>query len=505
MRDDVDLTLSTRARLVAATTSLVVVSLAVAFIVLRLTTPGDGARLDPGHDAWRPNGVVVTPLEPRSDGLHDGDVVIAIDGRSLESWAQALFDPRAPQVRPFMGQRITYTVLRAGKPIQVVVLLGQYPIWTNLRADWGTIIFGIALGLVGAFVFVRRPRDRAAGILCVCSASLLSATTWSFGLQASDFMDSRLWWLYFATSLGAYGLTWVAFLHFALVFPRPHALIVRRRWIIPLAYLSLAAGYAVFFVVARLNASTTLDWVGRWIPAEGITTVLFIALALATTISTYRANNDIPTRQRIRWVVFGGIVAAGGGLLLWFIPTDILAQPVIDVNALGLLALIVPVTISISILRYQLFDIDVLINRALVYGLLTASLAVVYFGAVIGLRAVIGLVTERALTGHLADSPVAIVVSTLLIAALFQPMRRRIQATVDRRFYRSKYDAARTLAAFSTTLRSQVDLSQLSDLLLAVVVETMQPQSISLWLRPPPRRADPDQPPSPSHDEHALT
>jgi len=120
----------------------------------------------------------------------------------------------------------------------------------------------------------------------------------------------------------------------------------------------------------------------------------------------------------------------------------------------------------------------VLINRTLVYGTLTAILALVYFGLVIGLESLV-----RLFPGQGAQSPVVIVASTLAIAALFQPLRRRLQRVIDRSFYRRKYDAARTLAAFSATLRNEVDLQQLHEHLLAVVEETMQPAHVSLWLR----------------------
>jgi hypothetical protein len=119
-----------------------------------------------------------------------------------------------------------------------------------------------------------------------------------------------------------------------------------------------------------------------------------------------------------------------------------------------------------------------LINRTLVYGTLTVLLAVVYFGLVVGLQAFVHLVTGQAL-----QSPIVIVASTLAIAALFQPLRHRIQAIIDRRFYRRKYDAARTLEEFSLTLRNELELGQLSEQLLDVVQETMQPTQVSLWLR----------------------
>jgi hypothetical protein len=135
-----------------------------------------------------------------------------------------------------------------------------------------------------------------------------------------------------------------------------------------------------------------------------------------------------------------------------------------------------PVAIGIAVLRYRLFDIDLVINRTLVYGSLTALLVATYFGGVVSLQG-----TFRALTGQ--ESQLAIVASTLLIAALFVPLRRRVQSFIDRRFYRKKYDAARTLQDFSTRLREKTDLDSLDTELLGVVRETVQPAHASLWLR----------------------
>ena len=136
----------------------------------------------------------------------------------------------------------------------------------------------------------------------------------------------------------------------------------------------------------------------------------------------------------------------------------------------------IPISAGIAMLRYRLYDIDVLINRTLIYGVLTAVLALAYVISI--------LVFQYLLSGFTSGSQLPIVGSTLVIAVLFQPLRRRIQRIIDRRFYRSKYDAARTLAAFSARLRNEVDLQQLSEHLLTVVQETMQPTYVSLWLRP---------------------
>jgi hypothetical protein len=139
--------------------------------------------------------------------------------------------------------------------------------------------------------------------------------------------------------------------------------------------------------------------------------------------------------------------------------------------------LLIPLSIGVAVLRSHLFDIDVLINRTLVYGSLTATLVALYFGGIVVLQRLF-----VALTGE--KSTLAVVASTLVIAALFTPLRRRIQSFIDRRFYRSKYDARKTLEAFSAQLRDETDLNALSDDLVGVVRETMQPAHVSLWLRP---------------------
>ena len=138
-----------------------------------------------------------------------------------------------------------------------------------------------------------------------------------------------------------------------------------------------------------------------------------------------------------------------------------------------------PVAMGIAIFRYRLYEIDLIINRTLVYGTLTLTLALIYLGGVATTQAIF-----RALTGQEQQPQLAIVVSTLVIAALFNPLRMRIQGFIDRRFYRRKYDAAKTLEAFTVKLRDETDLDALSDDLVGVVRETMQPAHVSLWLRP---------------------
>jgi hypothetical protein len=190
-------------------------------------------------------------------------------------------------------------------------------------------------------------------------------------------------------------------------------------------------------------------------------------------------------RQQLKWIVYAGVAAAGG-----FAFTLFLSEPLTNaVFAVAFLAFIgVPVAAGFAILRYRLYEIDLLINRTLVYVPLTAMLALVYAGGVVGLQYVF-----RAFTGQ--ESTLAIVASTLAIAALFSPLRQRLQALVDRRFYRRKYNAAKTLEAFSTRLRDETELDALSRDVVGLVRHTMQPAHVSLWLRPDkaPNRQHTDQ------------
>jgi hypothetical protein len=201
-------------------------------------------------------------------------------------------------------------------------------------------------------------------------------------------------------------------------------------------------------------------------------------------IYRYVRTSDRTQRQQTKWVVFGVAVAIVGTLTTIFTvgaAVDLLPKEVgarmLSMLLMDAFVLFIPLSIGIAVLRARLFDIDVVINRTLVYGSLTATLVALYFGGIVLLQGVIVLLTGQ-------ESTIAVVASTLLIAALFNPLRRRIQAFIDRRFYRKKYDAAKTLEAFSARLRDETDLQALNGELTRVVRETMQPSHVSLWLRP---------------------
>jgi len=224
-------------------------------------------------------------------------------------------------------------------------------------------------------------------------------------------------------------------------------------------------------------------------PAFWATLPLLPLCMLASALSLvlrYRHSGG-EERQQIKWIAFAAAVVAVVYLIAMIaslvFPEDswTTVGPVWWLNLLTDAALLsfvaIPVAVGVAVLKYRLYEIDIIINRALVYAPLSATLALIYFGGVVGMQAIF-----RALTGQ--ESTLAVVASTLAIAALFTPLRRGVQALVDRRFYRSKYDARKTLEAFSSKLRDETDLEALRGDLVGVVRDTMQPAHVSLWLRP---------------------
>ena len=280
-----------------------------------------------------------------------------------------------------------------------------------------------------------------------------------------------------------------------ILFPTGQLPSGRWRWVV---YLYVAI--AVAEVVAMLFLPGTLEGLdlidnplgieGSPIGRKPVQELVFtVGLVASVSVIVRLRRGSWVERQQIKWLAYAAVAATGGSILT-YTPLEALGvRWVTSVGhvLLGLGVLGIPISIGIAILRYRLYEIDILINRTLVYGSLTATLVALYFGGIVVLQRVF-----VALTGQ--KSTLAVVASTLLIAALFNPLRRRIQTFIDRRFYRKKYDARKTLETFSAKLRDETDLDALRDDLLGVVRETMQPAHVSLWLRPdtPPKTEQAD-------------
>ena len=355
-----------------------------------------------------------------------------------------------------------------------------------VAADLAYLAQCAAFAIVGALIASSHPRN-AIGWICLGVAlsgglDAISGAIVALGLQ-SDADPGALVGaaaVYFEFSWLAYVMVPATFL--LLLFPNGRLL--SRRW----GWVACCAAGGILGVLVTSAASPAPLSESPSVanpfaidspllePLEIVSTlVMFVGIfgSVASLVVRFR-RADRRQREQIKWL------ATAGAILAVTAPIDAALAGVLGdaqylATTLALLGM--PVAIGIAILRHRLYDVDVVINRALVYGALTAALAGTYLASV--------LLLQLALSSVTANNGLAIAGSTLAIAALFQPARRRIQSVVDRRFFRRKYDAARTLERFGAQLRDEVDLDALGDELRAVVAETMQPAHVSLWLRTP--------------------
>jgi hypothetical protein len=395
----------------------------------------------------------------------------------------------------------------ANVPLYILIRPAHVPSSWDVNLTVGNLLGGVLFlifPLVGALISSRRPRNPIGWILLADGLLwMLTGMMDYYGVYGVARPGSvpfpvivaginNVMWVPAVGVLGTY-----VFLLF------PDGRLPSRRWR-PLAWL--AGGVIVLLCILVGLTPGPLQNLGGvqnpfgleeypWVETTAYVVLPLLPLCMLASVLSlvmrYQRSRG-EERQQIKWIAFAASVV---GLLYliamvcaFIFPSGAWFQAgsPLWLDLLGYAALIsftlVPIAVGFAVLRYRLYEIDIIINRTLVYGSLTVMLALVYFGGVAGLQRLLAPATGQ-------DSQLAIVASTLVIAALFNPMRRRIQRFIDRSFYRSKYDARKTLEAFSAKMRDDTDLNALSDDILAVVRETIQPEHVSLWLRPPDRVA----------------
>jgi hypothetical protein len=373
------------------------------------------------------------------------------------------------------------------------------------------LVVGLGTVVVGALI-VRRVPGNVVGLLLIIFG--VGAASWSTRADWGSAERSAL--AHFTFNIFANGIAFASLIMLFLHFPTGQ---IYPRWAAP--WLLLYAGLRVVGVALELVTQTPQGarvWVEgppepinpflvpallpyrpliiATIGAQGLVSLLALLAALGSLILRYRAARR-QERQQIKWFVWTTLMIIAL-LMVLLAGTSALSMDVLDTlvgKAIRLFIYAVSqalptIAIGIAILRYRLWDIDIIINRTLVYTLLTLTLGLLYVGCILLSRALIAPLT--------GGSELAIVASTLLIAVLFLPLRRRIQRIIDKRFYRRKYDAAKVLAGFGVTVRDETDLERLTGELLRVVDETMQPEFVGLWLRDPQARSTTEAAPSDS-------
>ncbi|MDQ3862535.1 MAG: hypothetical protein M3317_03380 [Actinomycetota bacterium] len=352
----------------------------------------------------------------------------------------------------------------------------------------------LAFSTMGVLIVVRRPGNVIGWILTTAGLAIATAVLASgyveFSLAEPEGRLPGTRWVTWVVS-------WIWLLGFgqALVFLPlmfPNGRLPSRRWRLVGYFAAVAlvtTGFGMAFTPGPLEDYPQVNnplglgaLEGSVLAGGGVGWLLLTAVVVLSAASMVVRYRRVGTeqRQQIKWFSFASALVAVGWIIQSILYTDEETPYLVAAQLLLFVALVgLPIAVGVAVMRYRLYEIDLLINRTLVYGALTAILAALYFGGIVVAQRVFVVLTGQ-------RSTLAVVASTLLIAALFNPLRRYIQSFVARRFYRRKYGAVRTLEAFSSKLRDETDLDALSNDLIGVVRETMQPAHVSLWLRPDP-------------------
>jgi two-component system NarL family sensor kinase len=451
--------------------ALAVLALAGLSVGRMLRLPFDGTDWAP--DAWRPEGLLITPSQPASGGLQPGDVVTVVDGTPLETWARALLQPAFPRPHWQAGQVVTYTVTRNGVSSDVPVPLVRFPVGRAFKQHWGHVLTLLAFQIVGTFVFVRRPDDGAARVFFLAACCGFAATAnWLFGLHVVDIVDGLRFWLYRVTGQGTGLLFLAALLHFTLIFPRPLPILHKRRYFVPMLYGLPYTLYVGTIAVAYFRSETTLVWLGTWTAGARPVFLAYTLLTAAAILAQYRSGSSTIVRRKIRWVMLAVWVSVGGYFFLYLLPVLVTGRPVIGARAQGIIALPIPLALMIAIWRYQLFDIDTLLNRAMVYGALTACVVAIY----VLVMGYLGTLLE------VRAQHVASLIAAGIIAVLLQPLRERLQRAVNRWMFGQRDEPYHVLAGLGQRLEAAFEPSAILPTLVQTVRESLKLPYVAITL-----------------------
>ena len=438
-------------------------------LVLYTWLPADGATGD--LESFTPQGFRVQwLLEEREGGLQIGDVILRAGGHTVDEWLHGA--PRGPEWRT--GGIVPYQILRDGQVMTLPIQLAPISFRAVLDRWAIQLVTALAFFSVGTFVFWRRPNELPARLLMfLCVTQMLQIWGDAYNFQYAILPWRWLFWFHLALEQLTYGLGFAAICHFVLIFPVSHPLIERFPRLAPLALY--ASPSLITSVVMGLSPtwSEALEMGNR---AVVLMSIVQIGLSVVVSIRSARNARDPVTRAQVHLLFWSAVLVLLVGGAGYILPLALTGRSLIPHPAAMLLIAFMPFVLAIAILRYNLFDIEIIINLTLVYGALTTSLALVYFGSVALLQKVF-----RALTGQ--ESNAAIVVSTLAIAALFQPLRRHLQAFIDRRFYREKVDFRQAFTHFSREVRTIIELPELLRVLLNRVTDLLHIAHCAVFLR----------------------
>ena len=434
---------------------------ALGLYLLYAWLPADGGTGD--LESFRPGGFDVQwLLESREGGLRVGDLIARGGGHTVDEWLSGA--TRGPEWRT--GGVVPYEVVRDGQPAVLEIRLAPVP-FAAVLSRWGLqLLVALALLAIGAFVFWQRPQELAARLLMLfCITIALQFWGDAYNFQYATLPWRWPFWFQLAYEHVIFGLGLATICYFVLVFPITHPWIERHPQLVPLLL------YAFYPVAVSAGMILSPSWSMAMVVGSGVgwvVAILAIGFAIVIGLRSARVARDPVARAQVRWMLWCAGVGCAIMVPVYILPLILTSRPLVSHPVSMLLVSLVPFTLAIAILRFRLFDIEILINRTLVYGTLTVLLAGLYVFVVQALTFLIqlGWQGEHAL--------LVLFVATLSIVLAFSPLHRRVQSFVDRTFYRSNLDFQQMLPELSEKLTTSILLDQLTELLTEELPRQLQ-------------------------------
>lgn len=466
-----------RAVIIVALVCGVAVGMCELLVALRLTRPSDGLMIGGYAQVDGQIGVELYVMRhyPLPIGLETDDVIMAIEDRSMEEWGRDLFTLGDRGQSPVVPDHpIAYRIMRDGQALVVTLTPGIHP-YHNLFEYWGVAVFALVYLGAGVFVFLKRPTEPvAAALLLSAGGEFVFNLAGTFPLQVSDLTDPLMFWYVRLTITGSIFLGYAGLIHFALAFPRPPRIIATRRWITPLVYVSPWVFFAGYLVIEAAQYSGVMAWfAGAWLSGFNLTLLVMLAVLPVIAIWRYVMLRDAAERRRLGGLLLGSCLIALASLLLNRLPETFGLSPILNHNLRPLLYSLFPILLAFSILRYRLWGIEVIINRALVYGTLTIGIMVIYLVVVV-------------VAGQVSYTPNNLLVSlvaTGLAAIVFEPGRTVLQRGVNRLMYGDRDDPYTVIARLGRRLETTFSTEAILPTIAETVGQALKLPYVALTLK----------------------
>ncbi len=438
----------------------------------------DGTHINPDVNSsqWQADGVIVTVLDDTQNELRDGDVLLAIEGEPLSAWVDRIYcgfefcdTPTPPELRE--GTTLTYTVLRNNKEQTVQATIRPYPFWEAIRRSWGGLAFPIVCYIIFLALFLKRPNEPSVYALILAAAGLLGSMGWAFGQDTVGILNGTSFWLYRFATETIYWLSVIGVLHFMLVFPKPLPFIAKRRWILFMIYPLCFLLYGFLLFVSMQLTTNKLLWMASIFSAQSVVVTLFYGTAFLALFSNYRTLTQDKERQQIRIVVFTTGLLLLLSVVIRALPTMLFGESLVTSNEIAILALIIPVAIVFAVLRNNLWGIDFIINRTLLFTSVSATIVGLY----IILVAIIGRLLQTE-----TNLPTSII-ATGIVAVMFQPIRFRLQHLVNLAMYGKRDDPAAVLTELAQQLEKSNTSASILPNLVQTIAQTLKIPHVAIW------------------------